>query len=877
VLAQSEETTLSTAGSNSSPKSTAAVVSYFTTKAFEKALQLAFLSGGQAQKRSDKARIVLGSLQDADPFLSLQVTKHGETRIKNCVKYELGDGWRLVTRQTDKTCTFLFVGDHEDTERWIEGHNGESIGVKDSRLIRLPGIGSNPVSRAVLVDHHNKPLVDMLDVAASDHLLLSLSPTLVRKFADLDGGCSAEELNALLALVHDPSKRELLQKVLCLLLEGNVDGAEAHIDLSMGRIAPVEEYDSKNILEVFDGEDVRRIRVGSVEYEEWIKAFGRRSTWHDWFLFLHPEQEAIVNADYAGVSQLSGVSGSGKTCVAVRRAMRLAKIDGASVLLLTLNRSLAGMLRQLVDVACADEAVRSRIKVTSFFELARDMLMSFEPSNSRHYEDVTWKLDEHVDEIFREYYRCWANNHDAASLLTLHKSLNARGVNGESYVRQEFDWIRSAVQPGARHRYLTLERKGRKFPIAADRRTDLLAGLHGWEAKMRAVGVIDYLGLTSALAAHVDKIGHKYTNILVDEAQDFGTTELAIVRILVPEGANDIFLCGDVAQTVLPKQRSVVEAGLANITRERIRRNYRNSREILAAAYELLKANLHEELFESGDLEVLDPKFANFSDAAPVALAAESLEEEIAFARNYVATHLHMGTRNLCIAFAGFSSRDVKEYALKCGVTSLDGAYDPNTDRLVFSDLEQTKGYEFDVLIVVNCCEHVLPARDAPAEEGFRDICKLYVAMTRAKHELVLSFHGSASKWLLAVSGTISMDHWQTVENLDVNLLQGAPRVLSELDPNVQATDSLSLTGVEFLYTSDALGLSPDAQEKLAELVDGKGLIRGGSGRRLKWATMGSLLADLNESRMQDGLLGPHIADEVRSKLGPLQKSVTNK
>lgn len=70
------------------------------------------------------------------------------------------------------------------------------------------------------------------------------------------------------------------------------------------------------------------------------------------------------------MSQLSGVSGSGETCVAVRRAMRLAKNEGASVLLPTLNRSLAGMLQQLVDVACSDDVVRSLIEVTSFFELA---------------------------------------------------------------------------------------------------------------------------------------------------------------------------------------------------------------------------------------------------------------------------------------------------------------------------------------------------------------------------------------------------------------------------------------------------------------------------------------------------------------------------
>jgi hypothetical protein len=791
---------------NPSAQSASPAVAYFTTKAFDKALQLAFLAGGEAQKRSDRARIVLGSLQDADPFASVKVTNHGEPRIKNCVKYDLGGAWRLVTRQTDNTCTFLFIGDHTVTENWIAGHKGESIGVKDRRLIRLPGVGSDPVSRPVLVEQHNSALLEMLDVGAADDLLVSIPPSLARKFWDLDGGCGARELNELLALVPDPSKMELLRNVFCLLLEGNVDGAEAHIDLSLGRIEPVEAYDPENMLEVSDGEDVRRLRVGSTEYAEWIQAFERRTTWYDWFLFLHPEQEAIVNADYSGVSQLSGVSGSGKTCVAVRRAMNLAKNDGANVLLLTLNRSLAGMLQQLVDAACSDDVVRGRIEVTSFFELARNMLLSFEPENSHHYEDVTWKLDEHVDEIFREYYRCWANNHDAAPLFTLHKSLTARGVNGEFYIRQEFDWIRSAVQPMARDQYLNLDRKGRKFPIAADRRTDLLAGLLKWEVKMRAVGVIDYLGLTSALASHIAKIGHKYTNVLVDEAQDFGTTELTIVRMLVPTGANDIFLCGDVAQTVLPKHRSVVEAGLVNITRTQIRRNYRNTREILAAAYELLKANLHEELFDSGDLEVLDPKFANFNGSAPVALSAESLEEEIAYARTYVATHLQMGTRNLCIAFAGFSSRDVRAYALKCGVTALDGAYDPKTDRLVFSDLEQTKGYEFDALIVVNCCEHVLPARDAPLEEGFRDICKLYVAMTRAKRELVLSFHGPASKWLETVSGTISMDHWKKFENLDPDMRQGTPNALSELDPNLQGTDPLSLTGTQFLYTADALG-----------------------------------------------------------------------
>ncbi|MFT0877857.1 UvrD-helicase domain-containing protein [Rhodopseudomonas sp. G2_2311] len=741
--------------------------------------------------------------------------------------------------------------------------------MKDAQLYRVPGVSGVPTGgRLSLVRQHTTPLVDMLGDDYGDTLLEGLPRRMVVSLSRLDGNCTGDELDSLLDSVAEPTKGELLRKVFCLLLEGNVDGAKAHIDLSSGRMAPVEVLGEHEILEVSDGEDVRRIKVGSAEYEEWMRAFERRSAWHDWFLFLHPEQEAVVNADYPGTSQLSGVSGSGKTCVAVRRALRLAKNDDSKVLLLTLNRSLAGLLNQLVDTACPDQAIPDRIVVTSFFELAQSMLAKLEPANQKLYADVTWKLSEHVDEIFREYYRCWANNHDAAPILPLHKSMNARNVSGETYVREEFDWIRSAVQPDGRQAYLPIDRKGRKFPVVAERRSDLLFALAGWEAKMRAVGVIDYLGLTSALAAHVGQIGPQYTNILVDEAQDFGTTELSIVRLLVPPGPNDIFLCGDVAQTVLPKHRSLSDAGLKDVVRERIRRNYRNSREILSAAYELLRLNLHDELFESGDLEVLDPQFANFTGPAPMALSGVSLEQEIAFARCYARTHLdRMGTRNICIAFAGFSSRDVHEYAKHCGVTALDGAYDPSADTLVFSDLEQTKGYEFDVLIVVNCCEDVLPAGDAPEEEQFRDICKLYVCMTRAKRELVLSFHGAASRWLQAVSDTIQIDHWSSVETCDPNFLQSVPAVLPQADPNrFNDNDVWSLPGREFLYTKEAVGLSTEAQDKLIELVDGRGAIRGGSGRRLKWQSVGQLMADLIEHPRNVAVLGGNVVDELRSK-----------
>jgi hypothetical protein len=843
-------------------------ITYYKTKDFEKALTTAFLQGGIPRKKQDKVRIVLGSLDTPDPFQTLSVTKHGETRLRNCVKYELGDGWRLVTRQTDKTCTFLYMGDHEDTEKWLDGHQGQDIGVKHSRLILVPGVDDNAyLSRERIVDCHESALLDLLQADDdANHLLDNVPPSVARKFWALTSASTSAEVDYCVGSVSSPEKAALIKRVLVLLLAGNRDGAQAHIDLNRGTISPIEDFDPMSILKVEDGDEIRRIRVGSLEYEKWLSEFERRSSWQDWFLFLHPEQEKVVNSLYPGTAQLSGVSGSGKTCVVVRRAMRLAELNGSRVLVLTLNRSLAGLLRKLVEAACLNEAVRSRISVTSFFELARDLLVEFEPHNARHFQDVTDTLLEHVDEVFREYYRQWTNNDDASILSSFHRSLNARGVSGENYVRQEFDWIRSTVRPNERVAYLKIERKGRKFPIPPERRRELLQGLYRWERKMEAVGVIDYLGLTTSLTKHFNKIGSRYTNVLVDEAQDFGTTELRVIRQLVSTGNDDLFLAGDIAQTVLPKHRSLTDADITLVSRERIRKNYRNSREILSAAYELLKNNLHEEMFESGDLEILDPSFANFSGPAPVALAAPTLESEIAFARAYAATRLAQNVSTVCVAFAGFSTRDVEVFAGRLGIAALNGAYNPKSDRLVFSDLEQTKGYEFDTMVIVNCCEDVVPARDAPKEEQFRDACKLYVAMTRARRELLLSFNGAASHWIQAVSGTITVDDWHAVEDPEPRLFEGVPEILPEIDPLLHVSDAGVLMGKQYIYTAAAMGLSLEAQDKLIEL-DGKGAILAGTGRRTRWPDIRSLAEDLVGSHRQDTLFGPKVAEELRANL----------
>ena len=51
-------------------------------------------------------------------------TNNGELRIKNCIKYDLGNGYRLICIRRGFHLTYLFVGNHDDCSRWIERKKG---------------------------------------------------------------------------------------------------------------------------------------------------------------------------------------------------------------------------------------------------------------------------------------------------------------------------------------------------------------------------------------------------------------------------------------------------------------------------------------------------------------------------------------------------------------------------------------------------------------------------------------------------------------------------------------------------------------------------------------------------------------------------------
>jgi len=89
--------------------------------------------------------------------------------------------------------------------------------------------------------------------------------------------------------------------------------------------------------------------------------------WEKWTVFLHPDQRELVEREYAGPARVSGSAGTGKTIVALHRAVHLARTNcDARVLLTTFSDTLAHALQtRLKRLVSNEPRLAERIDVYS--------------------------------------------------------------------------------------------------------------------------------------------------------------------------------------------------------------------------------------------------------------------------------------------------------------------------------------------------------------------------------------------------------------------------------------------------------------------------------------------------------------------------------
>ena len=148
------------------------------------------------------------------------------------------------------------------------------------------------------------------------------------------------------------------------------EAAEALLDLATG-VAPKVAKPVAVGADPFAHPDAqRRFRV-MANVEELERALDY--PWDKWTVFLHPAQRTLVERDYSGPARVAGSAGTGKTIVALHRAVFLVRANpDARVLLTTFSDTLANALRTKLRRLISNEPrLGERLEVHSMNAIGR--------------------------------------------------------------------------------------------------------------------------------------------------------------------------------------------------------------------------------------------------------------------------------------------------------------------------------------------------------------------------------------------------------------------------------------------------------------------------------------------------------------------------
>ncbi|NLE94933.1 MAG: AAA family ATPase, partial [Dehalococcoidia bacterium] len=253
-----------------------------------------------------------------------------------------------------------------------------------------------------------------------------------------------------------------------------------------------------------------------------------------------------------------------------------------------------------------------------------------------------------------------------------------------------------------------------------------------------------------------------YRAVVVDETQDLAPGELKLIRALVPEGQNDLFLVGDAHQRIYGRRQTLKQCDIHVVGRSsRLRLNYRTTDEIRSWSTALLRDCPIDDL--DGETDSDRGYMALLHGAKPEVRHFGSLKEELAFIVTRIKELLEAdAAEHICLT-ARTHHLLRADYA-----RALDEAHIPfvELDKQEESDagegvrlatMHRVKGLEYPHMLIAGINADAMPLHsilertDDPGERAeceLRERCLLYVAATRARDTLTVSHWGEASKFL---------------------------------------------------------------------------------------------------------------------------------
>lgn len=460
-----------------------------------------------------------------------------------------------------------------------------------------------------------------------------------------------------------------------------------------------------------------------------------------WQVFLHPTQRALVERHFNGPAKVSGGPGTGKTIVALHRARHLASSlppdSDRKVLLTTFNRNLAAQLRALLlDVAGPD--IAERVDVVNIDRLASRVVNEAGVGQGR---------------------RVISDTEAPAEWEALLLEVGENRFSGE-FLADEWAQVILGQAIEDRTGYFQARRTGRGRALTREDRDRVWNLVEKFEQRLLDRGVWTWrqLAATAARLESAHTGPRRYAHVVVDEAQDLAAAHWKLLRAMVDEGPNDIFLVGDPHQRIYDNYVTLSSLGINVRGRSsRLTLSYRTTRQILGTSLALLSGTTYDDL--DGGSDTLAGYRSLLRGALPTFRSAATWADEQTLIVSQVQEWLAAGMSvAVCLPTHEMVSSIVDRLNAAGVVASEIGPDGPRRpDGVHVGTMHRFKGLEYQCMAIGGVSSGLVPRADISRfasdarryeRELLRDRSLLFVAATRARDALAVTWHGTPSPFL---------------------------------------------------------------------------------------------------------------------------------
>ena len=537
-----------------------------------------------------------------------------------------------------------------------------------------------------------------------------------------------------------PSLPEESRDVLLMLAAG-CDLDEA-LEQALREPTGSETVDPEDVIAALE-RPVSQASFKLVEGEEELEAM-LDAPLEQWRTFLHPSQRELVYRSFNGPARVLGGAGTGKTVVLLHRAAHLLREVFTDrddrILVTTFTKNLAFDLRQTLETLVPGE--RDRLDVQNLHAWAHGFYQR------RVGKRVRLLVDDNKRRRFME---------QAMSVVPeIGLSLG--------YLLDELDQVVRAHDCAEVSDYLRARRIGRGTSLGRLQRIQIWRVLEEYREVVASEGLIEFPEVIAEVTRWLTRNPGEapYRSVLADEAQDMAPADLRLLRALVPDGKNDLFLVGDAHQRIYGHQASLSSCGIEIRGRsKRLRVNYRTTQQIRHAACAVLEGVPVDDL--DGGEDTLAGYCSLREGPVPQRNAMPNWDSEVDLAEVVVRRWLEeCAPKAICLAArTGQLVERMRKALIARGLDVI--TVEPETDMHRYPDsvriatMHRMKGLEFEKVILFGLQEGEVPLQlpkaatsDAAGMRAHlkRERCLLYVAQTRARDELVLTWSGSLSSLL---------------------------------------------------------------------------------------------------------------------------------